>query len=341
MYINPYTVSMFEHKGLEFIAERPQIFDNDLKMLWPNKEDFEALRDELYPHLKPDNPDDEDNWQYRDGIYHLRDDYFRLRYRGAQWAYERFTGEELPEDKKDKLDAFLLRGYWAPAIDTSLDLYDETQDDIYRQTAIFACGLHIYDAIQHSWGFLDETLANDSGVREKHFLIFLDRVADVAKLPMDEIEQGYFLPLQQQFNLAFAEMAAQSPITATRDLLLFDKKARDANEDMQDVLYNARSSVNFDNASREVKLRVIERFKHAAYAHILSPDNWSSTVFHLQALHLFGLINMADFCSSDGKEMQWWKLSAEELLAGDTSNLKPVYQLPEPDSSSTIQDSLF
>lgn len=323
---------MNEQESVEFIAERPKIFDNDLTMPWPDESLFKKLRDERLEGIES-TPGD---WQYENTLSNVKDEYFRMRYRGALWSYENFTGEPLSEDDTQKLDQFLAHGYWVPATDVAVKLYKDTNEDKYREAAIFACGLHIYDAINHSWGFLDSRFANDSGVREKHFLTFLHTIGEVSRLPMIEQEEAYFKPLQLQYNLAFAEMAAQNPVSAARDLVIFDPEASDTDRYRIDGIGDARSSlINFIDVPNEVKYRVVERFKKSA-AQALSSE-YSSPVFALECLQLFGLARVDTFYESyRDSEPAWWRLTAEEIMNGDTTRLEK----PEPDDAYE-QNSLF
>lgn len=295
----------------DFIAERPHIFDNDITMPWPSEEDFMELVPEEAINADPNT--DHGRYALPNAIYHLRDDYFRMRYRGAQWGYEQFTGEELPDDEQGKLDAFLSHGYWAPAINIALDLFEETGDPKYKTTAVFATGLHIWDALNHSWAFLDSSLANDSGVREKHLLGFALRIHQVEQLPMDETEKEYFESLQIQFNLAYAEMSAQSPASALRDLMIFDNGTNTQN--MQPDNDDRSELISFTDAPEDIQLKVIERFKLGAL------DNSDHPVFYLEMLHLFGLTNIGAYDQIPGYDTRWWKLSAEEILESNTSRL--------------------
>lgn len=335
---------MSSPERVEFIAERPNIFDNHLTMPWPSDDVFQELRADMFPEIDTETIDEEDdeNWPYRNAIYGLKDEYFRMRYRGASWPFEKFSGEALADDDAQKLDQFLVHGYWSPAAHIGSRLYQETGEDKYRQAAIYACGLHIYDAINHSWGFLDARLSNDSRVREKHFLVFLETIAEVSNLPMSDTEAAYFKPLQQQYNLAFAEMAAQSPVTASRDLQLFDPQAREADEYMRTMDKSRSSMINFVDADDELKIRIVERFKRSAIQSLSDSEMYSSPVFALECLHLFGLAYVPDFYRDGGEEPAWWRLSAEEIMRGDTTNLKTAYNPnPQTADSSFDQDSLF
>lgn len=329
---------MSEQASVEFIAERPKIFDNELTMPWPDESVFEKLRRDRFE----DQEVDENNWSWINTLYGIKDDYFRMRYRGALWPYEQFTGEALPEDDTEKLDQFVARGYWAPATNVAVRLYDDTAEDKYRQAAIFACGLHIQDAINHGWGFLDARFSNDSGVREKHFLGFLERIARVAQLPMSNTEAAYFKPLQLQYNLAFAEMAAQSPVSAVRDLLMFDPQAREMDEYRKGVDKARSSMINFADAPDDIKVRVVERFKYCAVRTLLDENMYASPVFAMECLHLFGLTSAPDFYKDDqAGEPAWWRLTATEIMNGDTTNLVNMYAFNSEPDDSYEQDSLF
>lgn len=324
---------------VDFIAERPKIFDNNLVMPWPDEAVFERLRDERLVGVESEP----ESWIYSNTLHNIRDEYFRMRYRGALWPYAYFNGEDLPKNDDQKLDCLLSSGYWAPATDVALQLYDKTEEDEYRQTSVFAGGLHIYDAINRSWGFLDPRFSNDSAVREKHFLTFLGRVAEVATLPMTDVERNYYAPLQLQFNLFYAEMAAQSSVSASRDLLLFDPRAREA-EEYRGTLDKARASfISFQNETEVVKKRVVDRFRYSAFCIAAGLEEWSSPVFPLKCLHLFGLADEPIFYQSEMPgEPAWWQLSAEEIMSGDTQNLVYLKQSQHTSNQEDYnQDSLF
>ncbi len=331
---------MNEAEKIEFIAEKPKMIDDGILAPWPADTVFEALRNSEYSREEGADTKDGNNWQYENAMYNLRDEYFRMRYRGALWPYEKFFNEPLAEDPKQRLEQLLVTGMWAPAVDQASQLFADTEEDQYRQTAIFACGLHIADVLDHSWTFLNPRLAQDSTVREKHFLIFLSRIAGVGTLPMSPVEAAYFEPLRMQFNLAYAEMAAQSPYTASRDLLSFDPQAREA-EEYHGVLSVARASnINFVEAPNEIKERVIERFKHAAWESFrphaqyrLEADPYAL----MRCLHLFGLAAAPNFYA-ESTELQWWRLTPAEIMAGDVSR---VHKLTSEAEETFTQDSLF
>ncbi|MCA9343008.1 hypothetical protein KC950_03300 [Candidatus Saccharibacteria bacterium] len=319
---------------IEFIAERPHIHDNDFIMPWPPEDEFRQ-------HVSEDaqNADTDTNrgkYAVDNELYVLRDEYFRMRYRGAIWTYKKFTGEELPENEPDRLNAFLQHSYWAPAIDSALELYQETGDAKYKTTAVFATGLHIWDALNHSWTFLDPKLANDSAVREKHFLIFLERIHQVSQLDLEGNEKEYFKTMRLQFNLAYAEMAAQSAVSATRDLMIFDNGTNKMNlrpgKDDRSIL------LSFSDAPKDIQKRVVERFKvgalHAASSCYDHPG------YHLEMLHLFGLTSITEYTDKPDYEVRWFKLTAEEILNSDTSRLDYETKLPEQ-TETYQQDTLF
>lgn len=318
---------------VEFIAERPTLpgcNSDDIAMPWPSDELIIQIRNERFGN--PDDFSEDEQWYSRNGLYNVRDEYFRMRYRGAHWPWNEFNpDEELSEDPETKLSQFLSKGYWAPAVDQALDLYKKTQDQDFRTAAIFACGMHIWDVLDHSWVFLDPKLENDSGVREKHYLIFLTRIADVDELDMDNRERSYFEPLKHQFYLAYAEMAAQNPLSANRNLEVFEWD-RQKNEHIDD---SGRSSlISFAEVPHELKLRVVNRLRRAAID--AQNDEFSHPSFCMSSLHMFGLADKNKFYPTGHEETPWWRLSAEEILAGDISRLVRT----EP-TETYEQESLF
>ncbi len=308
----------------EFIAQEPHIFDNRLDMPWPDEDSFKQLaRDKSDEELNFDDPQD---WYARNCLANEKDTYFRNRYRGGMWAWNDFFPDEpLTDEPEQRLKQFLTHGWWAPAVDTALDLWRETTEDIHRKTAIFAAGLHIYDTLTHSWPFIDPGLANDSGVREKHMFIFVERINEVAELPMTQTEQDYFDPLKKQFMFAMAEIAAQSPISFSTSLGIMDQYILESSERYE---YDKTRSklVNLGFLSDEEKKLIIDRFRVSALDinFEYGEDLETKAIFCMGLLHLFNIVDMPKFYG-DGKQIKWWRLPADQILSSDIGMVnKPV-----------------
>jgi hypothetical protein len=306
-------------EGVTFLAEPPRIFDNDLIMPWPETEVFVDL---AKSRLDRDGSNDPEDWYFRNTVANVKDAYFRMRYRSAAWPWKDFHPTETLSDQPEmRLQQYLGKGYWALAADEALQLYQQHGDPQHRRLAVLACGLHIYDALQHSWPFIDPALKNDSQVREKHMSLFLYRIRDVSQLDMDETESAYFDAAREQFHMAYAEIAAQSSCSASNSLAMMDDAIRQTGEFVH--FEQARSSLlNLSYLTAEKKHRVIERYKKAA-ADTVGSD-YGNPYFCMALLHLMGLASMPDFYPQDYlEEPEWWRLTPEEIMVGDMSRLQP------------------